>query len=79
MNPSILPLEMIHVEVRHEEMIREAAHQRLVNEARQAQPSKTNALQALRAFFAQSDRQEPVKAAPRPTTKTPAKAKPRTA
>lgn len=78
MNPSILPLEMIHVEIRHEELIREAEHRRLVNEIREDQPSKANALQTIRAFLSQSDRTEPVKPATR-TTSSRTKVSPRTA
>jgi hypothetical protein len=78
MNPSTLPLDMLHVEVRHEELLREADHRRLVTEALDAQPSKANALQTIRAFFAQSDRTEPVKPAGR-TTASRTKATPRTA
>jgi hypothetical protein len=70
MNPSILPLEYIHVEIRHEEMIQEAAQRRLAKEARQAQPSKANALQTVRTFFSQVDRSEPARPVARATRTT---------
>lgn len=81
MNPSIPPLELIYVEVRHEELMREADQQRLVNEALQGQPSKANIVQSLRSFFSRANRIEETKPTSKPTAASikRGKASPRTA
>ncbi len=67
MNPSNIPLELLHIETRHQEMIQEAAQQRLIREIREEKPGL---LQSVRALFAGS---APAVShpAPQPRAKTP--------
>ncbi len=67
MNPSNMPLELMHIEIRHEEMIQAAAQSRLVREVLAAQPEKAGLLQSVRGLFARSAETAPeVQARPAP-------------
>ena len=81
MNPSNMPLELMHIEIRHEEMIQAAAQSRLVREVLEAQPEKGGILQSVRALFSPQRTAEAVPVVqPHPVTvKSKGKATPRTA